>query len=171
VEVRVGARVKYPLTTSGTRRGISLLCACTLALVACSGGGSSGSGSTTTLGVTPTSGIAQPKTGGNITFATYAETNGLDPTVSFATGVIGGAELAALYDVLMRYDPTTGKYSPGTAQSLEPNADNSVWTLKLRPNIKFTDGTDYDAAAVKFNIERHAAPGSTSNFLSQVSNI
>jgi peptide/nickel transport system substrate-binding protein len=85
--------------------------------------------------------------------------------------VIGGHELAALYDVLMRYDPATGKYSPGTAQSLEANSDSSVWTLKLRPNIKFTDGTDYDAEAVKFNIERHSAPGSRSNFISQVSNI
>ena len=70
----------------------------------------------------------------------------------------------------MRFDPATGKYSPGTAQSLEPNADFSVWTLKLRPGIKFTDGTGLDAEAVKFNIERHVAPGSKSNYVSQVGN-
>jgi peptide/nickel transport system substrate-binding protein len=37
---------------------------------------------------------------------------------------------------------------------LTPNVDLSVWTLKLRPNIKFTDGTPYDAAAVVFNLKR-----------------
>jgi peptide/nickel transport system substrate-binding protein len=170
-EVRVGHRRRQAQWTSGTRRAVSLVCACTLALAACSGSGKTGSATTTALGATSTSTNAQPKTGGTITFATYAETNGLDPTISFSTGVIGGHELAALYDVLMRYDPATGKYSPGTAQSLEPNSDSSVWTLKLRPNIKFTDGTDYDADAVKFNIERHTAPGSKSNFISQVSNV
>ena len=33
-----------------------------------------------------------------------------------------------------------------------------MWTLKLRPNIKFTDGTPFDAAAVKFNWQRLQDP-------------
>jgi peptide/nickel transport system substrate-binding protein len=47
-------------------------------------------------------------------------------------------------------DPTDGLVKPQTASSLT-STDALVWTLKLRPNIKFTDGTPYDAAAVKFN--------------------
>jgi len=31
--------------------------------------------------------------------------------------------------------------------------DNVTWTLKLRPGLKFTDGTPYDADAVKFNYD------------------
>jgi peptide/nickel transport system substrate-binding protein len=145
--------------------------ACVILLGACGGSDDSGSPADTSIVGTVTTSGGQPKSGGSMTFGTFAETNGLDPTISFATGVIGGTELAALYDNLMRYDPSTGTYSPGTAESLEPNADYSVWTLKLRAGIKFTDGTAYDADAVKYNIERHSAPGSRSNYTSQVSNI
>jgi peptide/nickel transport system substrate-binding protein len=42
---------------------------------------------------------------------------------------------------------------------LEPNADFTVWTLKLKPGIKFTDGTAYDSAAVKFVLDRQAKEG------------
>ncbi|HEX7097476.1 MAG TPA: ABC transporter substrate-binding protein, partial [Acidimicrobiales bacterium] len=107
--------------------------------------------------------------GGGLTFAVWSETNGLDPTVSYATGVIGGTELMAIYDTLMRYDPETNEYYPGMAESLTPNADMSVWELKLREGVTFTDGTPYDAEAVKFNIERHAAQGSRSSFAAHVS--
>jgi len=37
--------------------------------------------------------------------------------------VVGGIELTAVYDTLMRYDPTTGQYVPRVAQSLDHNAD------------------------------------------------
>jgi peptide/nickel transport system substrate-binding protein len=36
-----------------------------------------------------------------------------------------------------------------------------VWTMKLRPNIKFSDGTPYDANAVKFNWLRLQDPSKT----------
>jgi peptide/nickel transport system substrate-binding protein len=61
----------------------------------------------------------------------------------------------------MRYNPDTKKYEPRTAQSLDANADFSVWTLKLKAGIKFTDGTDYNADAVKFVIEREMKEGNS----------
>ena len=64
-------------------------------------------------------------------------------------------EMNAVYDTLTRWDPTTQKYSMRMAESVTPNADNTEWTVKIKPNIKFTDGTDYDAEAVKFGINRH----------------
>jgi peptide/nickel transport system substrate-binding protein len=64
-------------------------------------------------------------------------------------------ELAAMYDSLMFYDTGTGRFEPRTAESLTPNADLTEWTLKIRPNIRFTDGTAYDAEAVVFNLRRH----------------
>jgi peptide/nickel transport system substrate-binding protein len=46
-----------------------------------------------------------------------------------------------------------------------------VWTLKLRPSIKFTDGTPYDAAAVAFNWNRIADPKTASTLGSFVTQI
>jgi peptide/nickel transport system substrate-binding protein len=113
-----------------------------------------GQSSSTTAAATTTA-AAQPKSGGSLTVGTFSETPSLDPVTNVGTGVTGGMELVALYDSLMIYDPATGKFEPRTAASLTPNADQSVWTLKLKPNIKFADGTAYDAAAVVFNLKRH----------------
>ena len=50
---------------------------------------------------------------------------------------------------------------PQLAQSYEWSADSKVLTLKIRPGVTFHDGEKLDAAAVKFNIERHKTmPGS-----------
>jgi peptide/nickel transport system substrate-binding protein len=60
----------------------------------------------------------------------------------------------------MRYDPATQKYEGQSAESVTANADSSEWTLKLKPGIKFSDGTDYDADAVVFGMKRHVRFGS-----------
>jgi peptide/nickel transport system substrate-binding protein len=111
-----------------------------------SSGKSSGDGSTTT---------AQPKAGGSITHGVYSETAGLDPVVATGGATTGNIEMAAIYDVLLRYNPDTGKYEGQTAQSVEASPDFTTWTLKLKPNIKFSDGTDYDAEAVVYSMKRH----------------
>ena len=108
-----------------------------------------------------------PKVGGSVTLAVYGESAGLDPTINSGTGVVGGIELVAVYDTLMRYDPSMGKYVPRMAQSLEPNADFTRWTLKLRPNIKFSDGAALDSAAVVASMKRHVEKRSRSLSLVQ----
>ena len=128
------------------------------------GGGTDVGQSTTSVAATPATTAPQPKSGGSLTVGTFTETPSLDPATNVGTGVTGGMELVALYDTLMTYDPATGKFEGRTAASLTPNADLSVWTLKLKPNIKFADGSAYDAAAVVFNLKRHSAatPGARS---------
>jgi peptide/nickel transport system substrate-binding protein len=112
-------------------------------------------------GTTATSASAgAPQTGGTITVGEFSAPSGLDPVKLAGGGTVGGIELAALYDTIVRYNPTTKKYDPLTAQSFEPNADYSEWTLKLKSGIKFTDGTPYDAAAVKFVVDRELNEGS-----------
>ena len=39
------------------------------------------------------------------------------------------------------------------AESATPSSDLKTWTIKLRPNVKFHDGTAMDASAVKQNID------------------
>ncbi|MFC0409794.1 glutathione ABC transporter substrate-binding protein GsiB [Roseomonas elaeocarpi] len=50
------------------------------------------------------------------------------------------------------------KLIPVLAESYEADADAKVFTFKLRQNVKFHDGTPFDAAAVKANFERVANP-------------
>ena len=47
--------------------------------------------------------------------------------------------------------------TPKIGLSLTPNSAQTVWTLTLRPGVKFSDGTPYDAAAVEFNWARDKA--------------
>ncbi len=116
------------------------------------GSGASGSAATTTT--------LTPKRGGTITISEFSAAGGLDPAKIGNSGTTGGNTALAIYDTLMGYNPLTGKYYGRTAQSLEAtNADFTSWTLKLKPGIKFGDGTDYNGEAVKFSIERESKEG------------
>jgi len=74
----------------------------------------------------------------------------LDPITMQNSGSTDAIRGSAVYDMLLYSDLKTSTIVPQTAESLT-SADALVWTLKLHPNIKFSDGTPYDAAAVKFN--------------------
>lgn len=62
----------------------------------------------------------------------------------------------AAYDSLIKRDPD-GSLSPMLATSWEASGDGLSYTLKLRDGVKFTDGTVFDSAAVKANIEHFKA--------------
>jgi peptide/nickel transport system substrate-binding protein len=117
-------------------------------------------GNTTSATATsPSSTALAPVRGGVITFGQMSKEGGLDPGALAGGGTVGGTENAAIYDTLMVLDPNTGKYNGRTAESMTPNADFTQWTLKIKPGIKFTDGTDYNAEAVKFVQEREMKDG------------
>ncbi|WP_413734554.1 glutathione ABC transporter substrate-binding protein GsiB [Sodalis sp. RH21] len=44
------------------------------------------------------------------------------------------------------------------AESYQPSADGLTYTIKLRSGIKFQDGTDFNAEAVKVNLDRASNP-------------
>ncbi len=44
------------------------------------------------------------------------------------------------------------------AESYRPAATRLVYTIKLRPGVKFQDGTDFNAEAVKVNLDRASNP-------------
>jgi peptide/nickel transport system substrate-binding protein len=152
-------------------RALVLITVISLAAAACGDSSGDEAATTTAGGSSPTTTAAAttttltPKTGGGITMGMYSETAGLDPVVSNGGGTTGNTELMAIYDTIMRYDTTTGKYEPQTAESLSANADNTEWTLKLKSGIKFTDGTDYDADAVVYGLKRHVTFGGRSSSL------
>ena len=82
----------------------------------------------------------------------------LDP--SLARSFVGRIVFASLCDKLLDVDEKL-TIVPQLATSWEWSADNKSLTMKLRPGVTFHDGEKFDAAAVKFNIERHKTmPGS-----------
>lgn len=96
-----------------------------------------------------------PTKGGTLSFAPYSPVSSLDPTVTTATGPTGGTEMAAVYDVLMRYDSDSQTFVPQLAQSLEESSDRLTWTMRLRESVRFSDGTPFDADAVVASIDRY----------------
>ena len=75
----------------------------------------------------------------------------LDPAVSGT--YTGRFVFAALCDKLVDIAPDLG-IVPQLATSWEWAADQKSVTFRLRPGVKFHDGTPFDAEAVRFNIAR-----------------
>ena len=123
------------------------------------GASTSGASSTGKTGAATTT-TAAPVKGGTITIGQFSTPPGLDPIKMAGGGTVGGMEHAAMWDTIVVYDNETGKYLPRTGE-FTPNADFTVWTLKLKSGIKFADGTAYNADAVKFVVSREMKDGNS----------
>lgn len=79
----------------------------------------------------------------------------LDPAV--VTDGESARVCLTIYDSLTSIEGPTTKVIPWLAESWDTQ-DSIEWIFKLRPGVKFHDGTDCDAAAVKFNFDRWMDP-------------
>ncbi|HEV8472820.1 MAG TPA: ABC transporter substrate-binding protein [Methylomirabilota bacterium] len=59
-----------------------------------------------------------------------------------------------IFEGLVGQELGSYKLVPGLAQSWDISKDGLTYTFKLRPNVKFHDGTPFNAEAVKFVFER-----------------
>jgi peptide/nickel transport system substrate-binding protein len=143
----------------------ALALAGTLALTACGGSSTDGDGDSPselsktdifTTGFVGQSDAGDPQDGGTLTVAEYGEIRTLNPAQAYASGTVGGSALAAVYDTLMRYDYESRTWEPKLAESLTSD-DDVTWTLKLREDITFADGSAYDADAVIGSIEYYTS--------------
>ncbi|OWA34201.1 nickel ABC transporter, nickel/metallophore periplasmic binding protein [Saccharibacillus sp. O16] len=57
-----------------------------------------------------------------------------------------------LYEPLVSYGKN-GKLEPALAESWDISADGKTYTFHLRPNVKFSDGSEFNAAIVKKNFD------------------
>ncbi len=98
---------------------------------------------------------AKPKAGGTLNVGLNAETDGWNPTSSQWAGAAYQAG-QTFFDPLVAFGADR-KIHFVLAQSMTPNPDYTVWTIKLRPNIKFHDGTPLDSAALKLQLDKDVA--------------
>ena len=135
------------------------LAAAAAAAVALAAAGCSTSSSSSASGSSSAS-AGTPQKGGTLTIIYQNEVTSLDPTATTTASGAGALPYYAIYDALFTLGAGTGAVTPKIGQSLTPNSSQTVWTLTLRPGVKFSDGTPYDAAAVEFNWARDKAPTS-----------
>ncbi len=126
-------------------RALALLVALTVLLAACTG--------TTSA---PTSqapgGGAKAAYGGSVTFAMNSDISNMDPMLS---GLFVDRHLMyAMYDSLVRVTPK-GEIIPWLSALPTISADGKSYTFKLRTDVKYHDGTAFDADSVKWNLDRY----------------
>ncbi|MBX9035116.1 ABC transporter substrate-binding protein [Gordonibacter massiliensis (ex Traore et al. 2017)] len=106
-----------------------------------------------------------PAAGGasdTITYSLTADPRAVDPAY-FDDGE-SAVVSCNMYEGLYQYGKTDAKVSPCLAKDLpEISDDGLIYTIKLNEGIKFHDGTDFNAEAVKKSIERQLEPNRNSD--------
>jgi peptide/nickel transport system substrate-binding protein len=100
--------------------------------------------------------LAQKK-GGSLTVGLELDIPGFDPLKVGVYDTAANIAASVLLETLVRLDDN-GKPQPSLALSWSSSDDFKTWTFKLRPDVKFHDGTPFNAAAVKFNFDRQKDP-------------
>ncbi len=130
-----------------------------LGSAACGGGDSDEGGNASEGTREDISEQGDPVEGGSIEVGLEAETNSWLPGEG-SFGNPGTTVAFALYDPLMKRTED-GEVKPYLAESMEPNDDFTTWTLTLRPDVQFHDGTPLNGEALKVNFDEYlTAPGS-----------
>ncbi|MVB11535.1 Heme-binding protein A [Caprobacter fermentans] len=91
-----------------------------------------------------------------LTYAQGAEPRGLDPAL------VDDGESAKvtcnIYEGLLKYDKDSTKVEPCLAKTWDISDDGLTYTFHLQEGVKFQDGTDFNADAVVYNIDRQLPP-------------
>ncbi|MGO9205764.1 MAG: ABC transporter substrate-binding protein, partial [Candidatus Limnocylindrales bacterium] len=84
-------------------------------------------------------------------------TGNLDPAQ--ASDQPGFQFMRATYETLVNYDPVKAQLVGALADSWQASPDATVYTLHLRPNVTFHDGSSLTASGVKASLDRTLAIG------------
>jgi peptide/nickel transport system substrate-binding protein len=112
----------------------------------------SSSGPSPSGGAATASGAPKANYGGSVTFALENDVSNLDPMLS---GLFVDRNIHyAMYDSLVRVN-TKGEIIGWLAEKWTTSTDGKAVTFNLRQGVKYHDGSVFDAASVKWNIERY----------------
>jgi peptide/nickel transport system substrate-binding protein len=91
-----------------------------------------------------------------LVYAKGADPRGLDP--AYVDDGESAKIIVNIYDTLVKYKRGGTDIEPGLATSWTKSPDGLTWTFNLRKGVKFHDGTPFNAAAVKFSVDRQLPP-------------
>jgi peptide/nickel transport system substrate-binding protein len=89
-------------------------------------------------------------------YARGADSRDLDP-VSTTDGE-SVKVITNICETLVTFSPDGSNVIPRLAEKWDVSDDGKTWTFHLHTGVKFHDGTDFNAEAVKFSLERHILP-------------
>lgn len=97
-------------------------------------------------------GGADERAGGTLVVALPGDTGGTDALLSDSLN----ANMVAIQAMegLLGFEPGTSNIVPLLAEEWDISEDGLTYTFTIREGVSFHDGTDLDAEAVKFNVER-----------------
>ncbi|HHW42047.1 MAG TPA: ABC transporter substrate-binding protein [Syntrophomonadaceae bacterium] len=116
---------------------------------------------TTAAGCGGNAGTSATSAKDTLVFAQGADPRGLDPAL--VDDGESAKVIANVFETLVKYKEDSTEIEPCLATSWEKSADGKEWTFKLRRGVKFHDGTDFDAYAVKFTVDRQLPPQVTAD--------
>ncbi len=124
----------------------------------------SSSKSTSSSGAASSTSSAPATKGGSLRIASVTPAAAINPlTISDA----GGLTMLNQTGEFLIFDSNLKlQLQPMLALSWSPNADGSVWTFKLRPNVKFSNGAAMTSADVVYTMQQLSDPKNASNALS-----
>lgn len=125
--------------------------AAALVMAGCSSGGTASTSSSS----------SKPVDGGSLTYAIANDPITLNPAGTGA-GNDTFAITRQLVDSLLWQDPSDGSLTPWLATKYSANADATAFTFDLRSGVTFSDGTAFDATAVKDTFDDIASAGASS---------
>jgi peptide/nickel transport system substrate-binding protein len=125
-------------------RTVAILAVLAILLAACAGSSTPPAGGG--------GGAAKAASGGTVTFAMNNDISNMDPLLS---GLFVDRHLMyAMYDSLVRVTPK-GEIIPWLATKWTISPDGKTYTFTLRTDVKYHDGTAFDAESVKWNLDRY----------------
>lgn len=110
-----------------------------------------------TAGVGAAPATAQVK-GGELTVAIETDVRGFDTVEGGVFGQTGEIVARAIEEPLLGWDKDKNEAKPLLALSWEASEDQKTWTFKLRPGVKYHDGSDFDAGDVAAHYNRILDP-------------
>lgn len=97
--------------------------------------------------------------GQTLIYAQGADPRGLDP--AYVDDGESSKVIVNVYEGLLKYKPGSTEIEPCLAEEWKISDDGKVYTFTLRKNVKFHDGTPFNADAVVFSVERQLPPNAT----------